>query len=176
MHQIQVRLRPCTPVIPLGRGGGLTAAPGLLTPCSGSGCLVMHLPLLLFPVEGTGSHFGCRLLGPCLESHCPPNSAVFRGLWQHLAEKPLWGWLIVACFPTPKLGNSATLRYPHSFCGPGDPETTLSHLGFCPTSPSQHLSSREVPHRSRLLRICTLLLHHFLEPADRVSHPLWIIF
>ena len=79
-----------------------------------------------------------------------PDHVVVCSLWPQLAERPLWGLLIVPGFPTPVFENSATLRHPHPFCDPGDPETTLSHLGFFLDSPPEHLSGRDVPHRRRL--------------------------
>ena len=82
-----------------------------------------------------------------------PDSTEIEGLWQHWAESPFPGSLIVACFPAQMLGNSATLRYPHSFCDPRDPETTLSLLGFCPALPSEHLSGRDIPPWNRLIKV-----------------------
>jgi len=56
-------------------------------------------------------------------------------------------------------GNSAALRNPCSSCDPGDPETTLSHLVFCPTSPPECLSGRDVAPWSRLLIVPILHLN-----------------
>ena len=136
-------------------GGGLTTAPLL------SGSLLQEwLPVLL--------HLHCSswekeqglsvllLLPGSLLRKRSPDGAEIQGLWQHLAERPRQGSLIVASFPSSMLVNSATLRHPRSFCDPRDPETTLSHLGFCPTQPPEHLSGRDIPHRSRLLKVLIL--------------------
>lgn len=61
------------------------------------------------------------------------------GLWQHQAESWQVDSLISADVPTLIRGTSTALRHPHSLCGPWDPETTLSHLGFCPALPPEHL-------------------------------------
>lgn len=78
--------------------------------------------------------------------------------------------LFSASFPSLMFGNSATLRHPHSFCDPRDPETTLSHLGFCSTSPPEHLQARAIPNSSRLLKaaLCCLFM--------QVPSPLTFIF
>lgn len=58
--------------------------------------------------------------------------------------------------PTPLLQCLGTLPYPSSsiLCvTPGDPETTLSHLGFGASLPPEHL-----PGRLLKVSICTLLL------------------
>ena len=85
-----------------------------------------------------------------------PHPATVHCLWQQWSENPLLGLLIVVVFPDPMPGNSATLRYPHSFCDPGDPENLPSHLGFSPASPPQHFSGTDVPHQSRLLKVLIL--------------------
>lgn len=82
-----------------------------------------------------------------------PHPATVHGLWQQWPENPLLGLLNVVVFPDPMPGNSATLRCPHSFCDPGDPETLPSHLGFSPASPPQYPSGTDVPHQSRLLKV-----------------------
>ena len=53
---------------------------------------------------------------------------------------------------------------PCSFCDPGNPETTLSHIGFCPTVPAKHLSGGNIPHQSSFWKFwfCTPLLYHLL--------------
>ena len=94
------------------------------------------------------------------------DCAVVCGIWQPRAESPLLGWLITAGFPAPMPGNSEALCHPQSSCG--DPETTMSHLGFYPASPPKHLSDKDVPHWKRLLKvlILRLLLYHFPLTAD----------
>ena len=53
---------------------------------------------------------------------------------------------------------SASVRYLVLSVTPGDPETTLSHPGLCPASPPEHLSGRDVPRRSRLVKVPILHL------------------
>ena len=63
-----------------------------------------------------------------------PNCAMVCSLWQLQAESPFLGSLYPAGFPVLMPGNSAGFRHFSSHCDPGDPETTLSDLGFHPTS------------------------------------------
>lgn len=75
-------------------------------------------------------------LGPREQSRDP--AAVFS-LWQHGAESRCLDLRFSAGFPTLMPGSSAALGPPRSSRDPGDPETMLSHLGFCPVSPPEHL-------------------------------------
>ena len=68
----------------------------------------------------------------------------------------LLGSLTKLISPLQCLGTLA-LRHPCSFCDPVNPETTLCHPGFCPASPPEHLSGRDVSHWSRFLKV--LILH-----------------
>lgn len=73
-------------------------------------------------------------------------------------------------------GNSVALRHPCSFCNPRDSETTLSHLGFCPTLPLEHLSCRDVPHWSRLLKSSDFVLYHYLVAGFQRVPPLAVVY
>ena len=44
-----------------------------------------------------------------------------------------------AGFPAVMPENSTTLRYPNSSYDPSNPETTLSHLGFCCALPLEYV-------------------------------------
>ena len=92
--------------------------------------LLQCAPILLLSGKG-----GCLTLLRKWSQHY----AKVHGLWQPRAESPVLGSLIAFGFPTLNDGNSATLGHSHSFCDVWDPETTLSHLGLCPTSPPEHL-------------------------------------
>ena len=70
------------------------------------------------------------LAGPLLWEWYPDPDMV-HSLWQHQAESLILGSLMATRFPTLMPGNAATLRHPQSACDLKDPETTLSHLGFC---------------------------------------------
>ena len=87
----------------------------------------------------------------------------------------LLGSLIADNFPAPMPGNSAALRHLCSFCEPGDPETTLSHLGFHLTWTSERLSGRDVPHLSRFLKV-PILCSAALLLFSSGSLPPWFIF
>ena len=142
---------------PRGGQGVSPLPPCFLGPYLGSGCPIVHTHPPLLPGGGEGSH--CSLVA----CWAPVWTAVMgcatvHGLWQLLAERPLQGLLIVAGFSIPMLGNSTALRHPHLFSDPGYPETTLSHLGFCPTLPPEDLSGRDVPYGSKLLKV---LIWHF---------------
>ena len=60
-------------------------------------------------------------------------------------------------FPGSSAWELCWLRYPCFSCDPRDPETTLPHLGFCPTSPPEHLSGRDVSHLEQISK--GLILH-----------------
>ena len=75
--------------------------------------------------------------------------------------------------------SSATLRHPCYFCDPGDPETTLTHLGFCPVLPPGHLSGRDIPHWSRLLKaliLCYISLPLSCSQLTEVPSPCSLSF
>ena len=94
----------------------------------------------------------CCLLGPCLENGhlVVPGSRFTATLsWESTPGLP-----DCSLSPSPMVGNSSTFRHPHSFCDPEDPETTL---GFCLTSPPEHLSDQDVSYQSRLLKVLILL-------------------
>jgi len=156
-----VRQTPQSPAMhtcinPPREGSGVSPGPyGCLGPYSGSGCCILHAPARPLP---WGKEQGLPGVVACWASawRAVAQSCRAPSLWPHLGERPLRGSLIVASFPALMLGNSATLRHPRSSCDPGDPETTLSHLGFCPTLPPKHLSGRDVPHRSRPLKVAIL--------------------
>lgn len=107
-------VHPCTNP-PREVGAGQTWLAAFLGPCSGSGCLIMPVPVLLLPGEEAGSHNG---FAAC----CTPAGRVVdpqghgSGLWEHQAERPLWGLLIVVSFPVPVLGNSVAPTKARSFC------------------------------------------------------------
>jgi len=83
--------------------------------------------------EGGVSPWFCCLLGPCLESGYPTlqRFSVYGNTKQKAGAWSRWSQSISAPMP----GHSATLGHPRSFCDPGDPETTPSHLGFWPAWP-----------------------------------------
>ena len=138
-------------------------------------CLLWHAftPLL----QGVGGR-SCPGSAACWATtlRAVAQPLAVHGLWQHPAESPLLRSLVAAGFPAQMPGNSPTLRQPCSFCDSGDPEPRLSHLGFHPVSPPECLSSRDVPHRSRLLKvpICTRLLYHFLKAGLWMLPPLTV--
>ena len=115
----------CTyvPILP-GDGG---RSPSSLGPCSESGFQsCAHLTLL--PGEG--------VVSPEVITCWPPDwRAVTRSCldWRFMAT-PSWeatlGLASYSWLHSPILQNSATVKHLHSFCDPGAPETTLSHLGF----------------------------------------------
>lgn len=72
-------------------------------------------------------------------------------------------FMVIAYFPIPLLRNPVTLRHPHSFCDLRESEIITALLGFCPPPP-ECLLSREVSHRSRLLKVPILhsVVYHFL--------------
>ena len=143
--------------LPRGERGGLPWPCCSLGPCSGSDCLTVCTPEWLFPVEGAWSPSSCCLLGSCLEPRC----VVVPSLWQHLAETPLWGCLLCLASLLQCLGTLPYSGIP-ILCDPEDLETTLSHLGFCPTLPPEHFSGSDIPHRSRFLKFqfCALQLYY----------------
>ena len=98
------------------------------------------------------------------------NSVVVCGLWQRWAESPLLGLLIAAGFPALMSGTSAALRHSWSPCDPRNLETTLSHLRFCPTSPPECFSGRDIPHQNKLVKvpILALLLYHVMIAIGRL--------
>lgn len=109
------------------------------------------------------------LIGPLLGDQLSKNLTRLHGLWEHFGESPPLGLIIAAGFSTGMRGNSAALWHPWSSCNPGDPKTTLFHLGFLPltipttttTSQSKHLSGKDVPHWSKLLKslvLCSIAL------------------
>lgn len=107
---------------------------------------------------------GKGLALPFLLASCPGkqwhNCRAVHSLWQYRAESWHQQWLFSAGYYTPLPGNSAPLRWHLFLCDPGDPQTTLSFLGFCPTSPPNHLEARHFTRGSRhlKLRFCALLL------------------
>ena len=66
----------------------------------------------------------------CLPGKQLHNRAAVRSIWQCRAESRYLDPPFSTGLPILMLGNPTALRHPHS-CGPGDPETTLSHLWFC---------------------------------------------
>ena len=116
----------------------------------------------------------CGFLGHHSESSRPTRGSSWfmtTPIWK--PPPPLTG---CSRLPAQMPGNSPTLRQPCSFCDSGDPEPRLSHLGFHPASPPECLSRRDVPHRSRLLKvpICTRLLYHFLKAGLWMLPPLTV--
>ena len=160
-----------------GEGGRSHCGPWLAGPLlreclSDSGCTHM-----LLSVEGAGSPTGIACWTPALRA----VAQLCCDLW--FMVPPGWGAiqgsLIVASFPVPMLGNSVTLRHPCPLCDSGDPETTLSDLGFYPALPPEHSSGRDIPQRNRLWKvpilysIAILLYHSWLVEAPS---PPWFIF
>lgn len=93
--------------------------------------------------------------GPLLREQSPDHTVV-PSLWQHWAESQSLASLLSAGFPSPMLGNSATLMNSHSFCDTRDPETMLSHLEFCPASSPEQIYTRGILNCSRLLKVWVL--------------------
>lgn len=81
------------------------------------------------------------LAGPLLRKWWHDYAAVCS-LCQHQAESQHLNSLFVTGFSAGKLGISAALRHSLSFCDPRDPETMLSHLGFHPALPPEHISGK----------------------------------
>ena len=86
---------------------------------------------------GRISPWFCHFLGLCQEIGCM-NTRWFS-LWQYRAESWYLDSLFSATLHGPMPGNSAALGTTHSSCDPRDPQTMMSHLGFYPALPPEHL-------------------------------------
>ena len=88
-------------------------------------------PVPLLPGEGGGFSRGyCHLLGPCSES------GHLTVLWFMVYGNPplrahSWAQCLQLACPLQCLGTLPHLGTPALLSDPRDPETTLSHLGFC---------------------------------------------
>ena len=117
----------------------------------------------------------------CISALCrdPAQRVVTCLSWAVVCS--LWNTWLADCswFPGSNAWQLCWLRQPHSFCDPGDPETTLSHLGFCPSSPPEHLSVRDVSLTGAdFLKFwyCAQGYITFWYPAYGGSLPLLLIF
>ena len=102
---------------------------------------------LLEEERGVSLQFS-HLLGSCSDSGHPPCRD-----WRYMATPPLLGSLITVGFPPLMPGSSAALRHLQSSCDSKDPEPHSPTWDFPHTWPSEHLSGRDIPHWSRLLKV-----------------------
>ena len=139
LQTLQIPASHTHDALPGGRRSVQPGSCGSQGTCSESSLLLILASLSLPPPQkGEGLAAVLPLAGSLLGEQSPDH-ALGHGLWQPGAESPLLCSLIAAGFRALMLGSSATLRHPRSFCDPRDPETTLSHPGFCP--PLHHLSA-----------------------------------
>ena len=122
-------------------------------PLPESSHLVMHAPAPPLLWKAESCYFSIFFKAP--KGVILPNHSSVCCLWWTVLRTLSWThWPLLVSYS--KAWEFWWLGYPSSFCDPEDPETTLSHLGFCPASPPEHLSGRDVSQWSRFLKVLIL--------------------